>query len=283
MTSDVLSSMDSVLESIGVSVVTVGDREISARCPFHADNHPSFSMNAENGLWICYQCGERGTLDMLIVRLGGTEAKPDRILREIKRQSIGVEKEEKRPAVEEDPFVLPAMYRSYKNPPAWALESRMILPEVAERYGIKWDRGWVIPIIKPFEDRLLGWQFKAPGVVLNYPRSVKKSITLFGYQQADFKEVALVESPLDVARLASVGVNAVASYGAFVSKEQVRLLIELADRVSLALDNDEEGHRQSDKLYPVLARYLPVKKINYPLNKKDPGDLSDKEALEVFG
>lgn len=37
-------------------------------CPFHHDQHPSFWVNAERGLWGCYSCGERGDVINLYAR-----------------------------------------------------------------------------------------------------------------------------------------------------------------------------------------------------------------------
>ena len=67
-----------LLMSIGVDIRRSG-QEISGRCPVHLartgkeDNSPSWSMNAETGLWICYACGARGTLPQLIMELTGKE------------------------------------------------------------------------------------------------------------------------------------------------------------------------------------------------------------------
>ena len=275
-------TVSDVLIQIGIKVANVGDREISAQCPFHPDNHPSFSMNAESGLWICYQCGERGTLEMLLTKVGGESINPTVLLREIRLQAITkpVVVEEPKP---EDRLIMQARYKAFKSPPSWATEERMIDPTIAEDYGLKWDKGWVIPIWEPFTNELIGWQFKQIDFVSNYPKAVKKSTTLFGIRELKKTAIVLVESPLDVTRLASVGITALAAYGAFVSKTQIRLLIEVADRVVLALDNDEEGERQNSKLYPYLSKFLPVRTVRFPDGCKDPGDLSDEQALRMFG
>ena len=33
-----------------------------ARCPFHDDQHPSLSINAELGVFFCHSCGAKGEL-----------------------------------------------------------------------------------------------------------------------------------------------------------------------------------------------------------------------------
>jgi len=43
-----------------------------ARCPFHEDTHPSFSVNTQSGGYICHACGARGgdVLDFHRARYG---------------------------------------------------------------------------------------------------------------------------------------------------------------------------------------------------------------------
>lgn len=77
------------------------------------------------------------------------------------------------------------------------------------------DHGWIIPIWSP-AGPLLGWQYKRLDIVANWPKKVKKSETLFGLRElreipATAHAVAIVESPLDVVRLASAGVTAPSS------------------------------------------------------------------------
>ena len=276
-----MTGLTDVLQGLGVIVVTVGEREISAKCPFHADNHPSFSMNADSGLWICYQCSERGTLEMLVEKVGGTSSGTTELVRELKRSSIGAEKPAPTVSAEIDPLMVTAEYESFGEPPEWALESRLFSVDIARAYGVRWNKGWVIPIVSPSGD-LGGWQFKRMDFVSNYPPAVKKSQTLFGLGQLSSGTVVLVESPLDVCRLAQAGVDAVASYGAFVSKEQIRLLLDASERIVLALDADVEGRRQTDAIWQRLARAVPTDIASYPTGCKDPGDMTDEQVTRTF-
>lgn len=270
-----------ILEQLGMQVANVGTKEIAAHCPFHKDSHPSFSINAETGLWICYQCSSSGTLSMLITQVGNG-ANPVEVLRKLRHDRTRKKKEpepEPEPAV--DPFVLFAKYESFGRPPLWAIDDKKITEEASARYGLRWDHGWIIPIWSAEEmPDLLGWQFKRMEYVSNYPKAVKKSTTLFGYRELTSTTVVVVESPLDVVRLAAVGVAAVAPYGAYVSNKQLQLLIGCADRIILAFDNDDAGREQQDKIYPKLARKMPTTKAIFP--HKDPGDLSDEEVREAF-
>lgn len=281
-----MSTMAGVLASIGVDVAMVGEREISAHCPFHKDANPSFSMNAETGLWICYQCSERGNLEMLVEKIPGAVSGQAvaEIIRDIKRASIGkkLSPVEAAPDPARDPHRLLAEYESFKVLPEWACEDRFLTPEAADTYGIRWHKGYVIPIWSP-ERELWGWQFKVLQFVSNYPPAIKKSHSLFGLKEFTGGRVVLVESPLDVVRLASAGVQAVSTYGAYASKEQLRLLVENADSVTLALDADKEGRKQTAAIYPRVARYVPTRVATMPWGAKDPGDLTDSQVHKVFG
>jgi len=274
-----------VLEQLQIQVSNVGSKEISAHCPFHTDSHPSFSINVNTGLWICYQCSESGTLDMLVEKVGGT-VNVKAFLRETKAKKVKKKeppKEEPKEEIAIDPQILWVCYENFGNPPKWALEERMISHAAARQYGLKWDKGWIIPIIAPYEEELWGWQFKRLDFVSNYPRSVKKSQTLFGLSWLGTGHVVLVESPLDVVRLASVGVSAVASYGAMVSKAQIKLLVQFSDRVILALDADEEGARQNERLHKYLSKFVMTTRAQFPPGIKDPGDMDDQTVERVFG
>ena len=289
------NDVESIIRELGIVVVASG-REISCQCPFHPDKHPSFSINSESGLWICYQCSSSGTLQMLVEQLTGVSNSEDPI-RQIKRSryqaprttpETHVERQERVQEEPQDPYYLYAKYMSFSDPPDWALAERYIDRAVAEQYGLRWQKGWVIPIWAPRQVRDLtedfwGWQFKRMDHVANYPPGIKKSRTLFGITQVKGRKAVLVESPLDVVRMASAGIDAVASYGAMVSHYQMGLLEARFDRLTLALDNDQAGWEQTQKIWPKLYRKMPVKLWKEEGDIKDPGDMTDEQLLEVFG
>lgn len=47
-----------------------GRDNIITLCPFHDDRSPSFWLNVNNGLWICFSCGLRGNLKMFLKLAG---------------------------------------------------------------------------------------------------------------------------------------------------------------------------------------------------------------------
>jgi hypothetical protein len=283
------STVQEVLNTLGMEIAIAGAREISCHCPFHTDRHPSFSINAESGLWVCFQCGERGSLEQLISRVG-KGAEPVAYLRELRQSNVGKYKPKALvEEVDEEPIaaMIYAKYESFKLPPTWAYEDRFMTLECVERFGLKWNKGWVIPLWAP-ELRgnptdLWGWQFKRLDFVQNYPAGIHKAQTLFGLRECKSDCTFLVESPLDVVRLASFGFEGgLASFGAMVSQAQLQILLERSERVIVALDNDLEGRRQGKKVYRWLSRFLPAEMLKYHSDVKDVGEMPDDELAEVL-
>ena len=67
------------LESRGVRLIGNGPGRM-AKCPFHKDGRPSFSVNIETGLWHCFAgCGEGSVIDLIAMFDG---KKPGDVLKE---------------------------------------------------------------------------------------------------------------------------------------------------------------------------------------------------------
>jgi hypothetical protein len=134
--------------------------------------------------------------------------------------------------------------------------------------------------------QLMGWQEKKKGWVRNFPVGVEKSKTLFGIERFRSRTAILVESPLDVVRFAMVykSPQALASFGAYVSKEQLELLVHSADTLVVAMDNDEAGLEASKRIYKTMAQpRRGIKWWNYSgTTAKDIGDMADQEIRFGF-
>jgi len=282
-----ITDLSSVLTELGVDVRRVGEREISGCCPVHLkttghiDRSPSWSMNATTGAWICYSCGARGSLYSLISDLTGDyksiwEVHSFLIQSGLDRLNT-VEKEEPQPDIDW------ISYNKFSDVPAHLLDSKNLDPTIARQYGVKWNptnKSWVIPIVSS-ESQLVGWQEKKKDWVRNYPVGVKKSESLFGIERFKSKVAVLVESPLDVVRLAGVTdeVSGLATFGAYISKNQINLVSEVADSLIVAMDNDQAGIESNQRLWKTLPRFKDgVKWLKYAhTNAKDLGDMTDSE------
>lgn len=285
-----LTTSDSIadlLRHLGVDIRRVDSREISGRCPVHIktvgkeDRSPSWSMNAETGLWICFSCGARGTLGHLVSELTGEE---ESILT-VHRLLIdsGLNRLSAPESVKVEAPVDWVAFGKFSRVPEKRLHTRNLDDDAAWRYGIRWDadnKCWITPIVSPFGE-LKGWQSKKVGWVRNYPEGVVKSETLFGIERFTGQTAVLVESPLDVVRLASVfdRPQGLASFGAYVSDTQMRLIGTVASGLIVAMDNDEAGLSSSRRLFKNLPNFRRgVRWFNYrESDAKDIGDMTDDE------
>lgn len=287
------------LDELGVQILRVVDDEAHGHCPAHIrrtgkqDRHPSWSVNTETGVHNCFSCGFRGPFTTIVeevlgcshpkavewIKVRGSIDRTERLLREGRGGRYINE-------LMAEPEVTEADLALYVPVPTWAARARHLDPESCDYYGVLWDEDkdrWIVPIRDPEDGSLLGWQEKGERnrFFRNQPAEVKKSTTLFGLQQFAGDTAILVESPLDVVRLHSVGVNgALASFGVHISEAQLTLLVEHADRVIVALDNDRDGITECDELKRRFRRraHVNLQYLDYSrTDAKDPGDMTDAE------
>lgn len=284
------TDLTDLLLSIGVDVIKSG-QEIKARCPFHLkrtgkeDSNPSFYINSDTGLWLCYSCGARGNLAHLVSEMVGANGAADpEVLMTIMNHNVS---QLNTPKWERLPDIDNTMYFHYEDVPTKYLKARNISSEAARAHGVRWNsknNSWILPIIDP-SNNLLGWQEKAQNFVRNYPQGIKMRHTLFGVEKFRSKTVILVESPLDVVRFASSfeGMQCVASFGASLTTEQLTLLYDLADKVVIALDNDKAGTESAKKIFkemPLVKGGMYWLKYSHT-DAKDIGDMTDDEIWEA--
>jgi len=70
---ELLSKVIEELEARGCNLKQFNENELRGHCPFHDDEHPSFFLNIETGVWFCFACrpsGEKATLMGLARKLG---------------------------------------------------------------------------------------------------------------------------------------------------------------------------------------------------------------------
>jgi hypothetical protein len=281
-----LTDLTLVLETAGVEIARVSEREITGKCPVHLrvvgkeDRSPSWSMNASSGLWICFSCGARGTLSSLLHELcGDTAVSAQQFLINAGAERLYAPKKQEafKPELRTDAFF------GFDRVSDKRCATKNLDPDLVHKYGVRWNstnKSWAIPIISPM-GQLMGWQEKKTDWVRNFPVGVEKAKTLFGVERFRNKTAILVESPLDVVRFAMVfsKPQAVASFGAQVSKEQMNILTHMADTIIVAMDNDAAGIESSKKLYKFMGRPRKgLKWWNYKgTDAKDIGDMTDDE------
>lgn len=258
-----VDEMKDTLSRLNIEVVNERGDEIQAFCVAHeertghVDHNPSFWINADSGAFICFSCQWKGNLYTLVSYVEGIDIEQaqswvgtDSNMMARFQRVTGTHKEA--PRVEEPVVITESMLKAFVPVPEFALKSRGLTAESATKYGILWNKlenNWVIPIREPLSAGLIGWQEKGYDrrFFKNMSR-VKKSEALFGYDVYKGGTMVVVESPLDVVRLESVGITGgVAIMGASVSETQFKILGS-ADRIIFALDNDDAGRSASREM-----------------------------------
>ena len=202
--------IEHVLGTLGIDGRQSGD-ELVACCPLHDDRRPSFSINLSTGLWICHAGCGGGNLAKLVHRVKGTDVhQAKRWLRKVSLgDPVDGDWEEGEDAWDDDDWWYDEdwYFRSFCEPPAFALKDRGISDTAAADLSIRWDKqaalhrhvpgnkldqtveteniisGWILPIRHPDTHGLRGYQTKAIGVLdgdTGTTPKTPKSRTLFG-------------------------------------------------------------------------------------------------------
>lgn len=296
-----VEEMEEVLDRLGIEYVGSRGDEIQGYCPGHKDRvghedrNPSWYINSETGAHICFSCQFKGTLPYLVAYLkqmwndnGLDFDEARKWLNERGELSEAFERATKKKTeiFEDIIYVSEASLAAFVEPPDFALRSRGLTRAAASKHEILWDsrlENWIIPIRNPYTKALMGWQEKGyrGRFFRNRPTGVKKSTSLFGWDKYTGGDIIVVESPLDVVRLESVGVTGgVATYGSLVSKEQLNL-IKQAERVIIAMDSDEAGQHSAIQIAEATFTLgFEAWFFNYNgIDAKDVGAMSKAEIL----
>lgn len=303
------ADLEVVLTALGMEVdeSRTDDAEVGAvDCPGHVklkghrNTRSKWSINRTTGKHNCYSCSYGGSLTSLVMDVRACSLWE--ALTWIRSFGIDFEKladlkVERTP--KEVRIVNESMLWGFEEPPLAELDKRFLTRAAARRSEVLWDTNtdsWVLPIRMP-DGLLLGYQQKNKRLFLNKPDDMKKSLTLFGVNNFRPGMTAiLVESPLDCPRIYAAGVEgAVSSFGVNVSEQQMKLIITLASKLVIALDNDSEGRKKTREMITGIrkklganglrevqvtnwARRVPTTVWNYGSSEaKDPGEQTAEE------
>ena len=292
-----VDEMENVLDRLGIEIISITGDEIKGHCPAHLerkgklDSNPSWSINADTGAHNCFSCHFRGNVHTLVSYINGVPLDTatnwlnngERNLSRAFERLINPVK----PAQEYAQPITESMLSAFVEPPEYALRSRGITANGADYYNILWNpnnESWILPLREPKSEQLIGWQEKwfHERRFNNYPPKISKSHSLFGYERRE-DDMVVVESPLDVARLASLSIfGGVAVCGSAVSTAQLNL-IRSAKRITIAMDNDKAGISSSMEILQASKDMrFECWFFNYDeTDQKDIGGMSKAEI--VFG
>jgi DNA primase len=267
--------------------------------PEHNDTHPSWSVNDENGVHLCFACGYKGNIVTLLNDLGGAGS-GDRFResRDLGTLPVpeGYRVDRDRPFPSLSPLrdrlhrVQASSLALFVDPPDEELEKRGLTRFAVDSYRVRWDgvnAAWVLPFYDPDTYMLTGYQLKyaRERKFINVPPGMSKADTLFGWNAVPegAGTVVVVESPLDAVRASSLGAwMAVAVCGSRVSDTQMGMLQQF-DRVLFAMDNDDAGKKEHRRLRREFeGTFFSFARFADGLSGKDFGEMTDQQVQEVL-
>jgi DNA primase len=304
-----------VLNEIGIEDIYIDGDEVHARCYDHErrtgqrEHRPRhWSINATTGLHHCFSCEWSGSsLVRLVMEVKGVGLwEATRLVNDHRVEFDPAaqngdgdyygddERHEHISGPEELRQIFDQRYDA--EIPERALKKRHLTQQACTDYEVRFDgvSGWALPIFDQ-QSTLDGWQVKPGGTLKPWIEpepwrqlpdgtmdGVHTSEHLFGFDRLDATTVIMVESPLDVVYLHSLGhpFSAVASFGSHVSDAQMRLLVNsYTVSLVLALDNDESGWTGMRSIIDRgWHKTIPLHVFDYGYaTGKDPGELTAEQ------
>ena len=276
----------------GIDIVSEVDIDFIIYCPFHNNSRtPAAEIHKTNGMFYCFACQETKELTEVIMQASGRSyfeaarlidsKSDDRNLVEVLQETLDKKVEFK----EYDLEIIERLHQSvFTNPKAIKYyQDRKIDKNSVVKYKLGYSEKQdmvTIPVYSP-DGMCLGFVGRSTeGKVFKNTPGLPKSKTLFNLQRAKrYDKVFVVESSFDAIRLEQVGVHAVATLGATISKEQRKLLKQYFNQVIVLGDNDEAGQNMSKKMISYFGTGCMAPPL--PEGIKDVSDLSN-EDLKIF-
>lgn len=287
----------SLAANLGIAGFIQGE-EYRAKCPFHDDTHPSFSMNIESGLWVCHRgCGSGNIWQLVekVLNCTSIEAR-DWVLTNSRQGSANslARALSLSLMMPGSPNYLPpdmgwhSRYQALDNKamPLWFLE-RGFSWKTVEHWDIRYDPAMdavVIPVV--WDGELVGSitrSYNGTPKYLNSP-GLPRSEILFGEINTQLNRIILCEGVLDTIWSWQNGYNTAGLLGTFISQKQIEILRGYGfGEIILALDNDEAGRKgtreATNKLVKAGWMEPQITTIQFPDGIKDLNDC-DPNVLE---
>ena len=280
--------------------------QVSVRCPFHDDTHPSLSVNFERNLFQCFGCPAKGSVLDFVSQM---EKVPLPDAAKIIADACGIpisgdkpaglrspKQQNGRPNMPKESGNKPLGFTIMLDPKHPYFTERGLTPSIIEEFGLGYSlspmflSGRVCIPIHSVEGNLVAYAGRwasddVPEGTPKYllPRGFKKSEVLFNlHRVASADHVVLVEGYWSVFRLHALGVPAVALMGRTLSEAQEELLAcSNAKLLTLLLDGDEPGREAAEALLPRLARNSFVYHAELPEGEQ-PDTVDEKELRRLL-
>ena len=281
-----------VLIGSGVTIQSEVDSDYIIFCPYHNNNRtPAGEVSKESGLFFCFGCQQTANLQELVMKMS------NRSYFESLRYIKSKEQESDITQIVAKQLYTPPTFVQYdeviiKRLNSQALESpramryfdgRLVTKSSVSKFNLGYSEKQdmvTIPVHSP-EGMVIGFVGRSvEGKDFKNTPGLPKSKTLFNLHRVKANDrVYVVESSFDAIRLDQVGMPAVATLGATISKSQVELLEKYFNEIYLIADNDEAGKSMSKKMIDKLKSRVSI--ITLDNKYKDIGDMQDSDIIKL--
>lgn len=261
---------------------------VMVSCPLHDDDNPSFAINLDEGGWVCRaECGSSRDIAYLYSAVTGED------VREVRKKLRNIASEDNTlldflltdNKIKGDEYKEGLFYDKSKFPKF--LTDRGFTKDFLREREVGYDDfppAAVIPI-KDENGRLVATvkRFVEPDGKMKYKYSsgFNSKTMLFGVDRLEGTEVWICEGVLDALKVMQAGFEAVAIFGAHLSNEQADIIKRKCWSVVIALDSDAAGRKGAEDLTEKL-KGLTLFIVEYPPEKKDPGECTDDEIKWMY-
>lgn len=274
--------------------------KLIACSPFRNENHPSFAVNLETGVWIDSGSSDdrfrKGNFIKLLsfLRRETYEETEEYLFDEYGTELIDVDNVELKINIqdkekEERIILSKELLKPFRYKHSY-LEGRGLTQKTQRAVKIGFDpetRSIVIPWLDK-DENLVNWKHRSISSkwfwYAEHGDKIKNHLYgLYLVYKLDRKdEVFVVESEIDALTLWQSGYSAVATGSASLSKNQAKLLRKAGiKKLVIATDNDDAGERAKKSIKRQLGGFMELEEIIFPEGRKDINDFTEKELKNI--
>lgn len=281
-----------VIIGSGIQVETEVDSDYIVFCPFHANNRtPAGEVDKRSGMFFCFSCHHVTDLVQLVMHFTGRTyfesvrfIKSKEVESNLENDVMDKLKEKPEYSQFDEVLIKRLNQQALESPRAMRyFNGRLITDQSVEKFKLGYSEKQdmvTIPVSAP-DGMLVGFVGRSiEGKDFKNTPGLPKSKLLFNLHRVKAADrVFVVESSFDAIRLDQVGIAAVATLGANVSRIQTDLLQKYFNNIFVVADNDEAGGNMKNKLINKLGSRVSPIEINN--RYKDIGDMPDEEIKKL--
>jgi DNA primase len=292
-TSNIEKAVFELLNSQNIDIHTQSSTEIAIYCPFHRnENSPACYINVKTGLWQCFNpsCGKKGNFRQLYKHMTGKTYGREWIL-----DPVNLQRELNNALVVSrgpEDLSLDNVAIDYESDDVKLLSTiveRGYSLEILKEFEIGFSRvkeRVVIPVRDP-QYKLVGLIGRAVSDSQDprylYNKGFKRADVLFNIQKAKhYNSVIVCEGSLDAIKISQSGYkNVVATLGAKISLNQVKMIKRYFDSISVFSDADDAGREMRRAIIDECCG-KEIYTVEIPDGLKDPGDMTEQQIMQAL-